>query len=314
MFKHNQANIFIWKYLIFLLLFLKIISFIPSHPIQSHPILSPNKNRYYLIYIGEDNLLPRNLLARSYRRFYPELSYISPYLQQEEQEDEEEEEEEEEEENNVVSSSSESKKKDDLIQHMRNEYLSYSNLNLAERKQKFCIPPKSVEKSRVTILDPDMLHEQIVHVNDDEASSPLPAAAAAAAAATALPTHLPIPKIKIAFLSAFWYHHSVGLLLQEVISGISRNLYTVLVISLNDNLLVELDNTQSADQNSKNINDLHYLDSSIPVFINNQLILPRNSPKRIVNSQGPTHVIFNSAAEIHIFTVKNINFLQVKLF
>jgi len=36
-------------------------------------------------------------------------------------------------------------------------------------------------------------------------------------------TNQPTPRLKVGFLSAFWYHHSVGLLLQRIITGLSRH-------------------------------------------------------------------------------------------
>jgi hypothetical protein len=109
----------------------------------------------------------------------------------------------------------------------------------------------------------------------------------------------PFPKVKVAFLSAFWYTHSVGLLMKAVILGVSRELYTVVIISTHSSIYVA--------------NDVDIglaIDHTIPVTQNGHTI-PATINRRVVKGDSLTVELFNSADELHIFTFENIKVIQV---
>jgi hypothetical protein len=109
----------------------------------------------------------------------------------------------------------------------------------------------------------------------------------------------PIPKIKLAFLSAFWYTHSVGLLMKSVILGISRTLYEIVIISTHSSIFIEND-----------VDFGHELNPGIPVSQNGRYLPPTKS-RRIIKGDSLTAEIFNSADELHIFTFDNLKIMQV---
>lgn len=109
----------------------------------------------------------------------------------------------------------------------------------------------------------------------------------------------PFPKVKVAFLSAFWYTHSVGLLMKAVILGISRELYTVVIISTHSSIFIENDVDWGLE-----------IDHTIPVTQNGRP-LPATTNRRVVKGDSVTVDLFNSAEELHIFTFENIKVMQV---
>ena len=184
---------------------------------------------YYLIYEGGVDLLPRILLSRIYRAKFPELSYTAPFLRQ----------------SHAFNSINAESSRRKFIEFTLSTYDCNENDEVIESMKDSNSEKRCHANSNSQICKGGDQRGQERDQNEMIVYS--------------VPFGINLPKVKIAFLSAYWFRHSVGLLLMDTIRGVSRNIFEVIIISLKKDMTVRLAN--EADQE-----DQEYLLSLISAF------------------------------------------------
>ena len=228
---------------------------------------------YYLIYEGGVDILPRTLLARLYRSKFPELSYTAPFLRQVHAFD---------------SFAAENCRKSfiNFVSSISNDDGNATE-DIDGMGNAHCHSDSSVVQTcEARDQRQQRTEQQKMMINK-------------------IPMSMRLPRVKIAFISGFWFHHSVGLLLVDVIAGISRNLFEVIIISISETTTVQLRDSKIIDENQMIVS------KDIPVFIDDIELQESDVLKKvIIGGDEVTSKILNLGSRVYIFSTQNLKLMH----